>query len=500
MQSLRARFEVFSRADSVDNFQGQERGIVIVSTVRTNGHGGFTRSPERLNVALSRARRLLVIVGDSQFFGSVRDKDGKYIIRYSYSDLKLTLGIIDPEDKAVQIILQERDPDFEEAEHKATDVKYTDWTDFKRHVLEPSIKEINAGTDIFVSYDTVTASRRISTVIFSVELIQPDEDILKKQGKISDEEVNEMAASLMIELKDENIIFTFKEALQIVIFADGDINKIRRNVELLKRAIARDTKIDSYYAWLSAAIRNDYAKKGSAGMDVVEDTFDEKLNEISVEEYYSLTNQEDEETNSEKAALIMDACFDQDILLSPGEEDEILEYFQSREIEISMIIDAINAINDGQRIGDKNDLINYILSYVATRKAGMVDEDEEIELNQEQLRTLAAKCKKTFANITDGDIKLKYNECVAIINDILARDKKPDLEAEFTRLATDIKKYLDDGNDIFNYLAFIRADIRQPHEEKNLIGKKKKQQKNSFHNFSQRDYDVAELERKLTGF
>ena len=98
MQSLRARFEVFSRADSVDNFQGQERGIVIVSTVRTNGHGGFTRSPERLNVALSRARRLLVIVGDSQFFGSVRDKDGKYIYRNVIEKIKANGGFINYKD------------------------------------------------------------------------------------------------------------------------------------------------------------------------------------------------------------------------------------------------------------------------------------------------------------------------------------------------------------------------------------------------------------------
>ena len=93
MQSLKARFDISTRTDSVDNFQGQERGIVIVSTVRTN-NAGFTRSPERLNVALSRARRLLVVVGNSQFFSSVKDKDGNYIYRNVIDKIKQNGGFI----------------------------------------------------------------------------------------------------------------------------------------------------------------------------------------------------------------------------------------------------------------------------------------------------------------------------------------------------------------------------------------------------------------------
>ena len=56
---------------TVDAFQGKECEIIFLSTVRSNtkknvGQAlGFLRSPNRLNVALSRARRLLVIVGNS---------------------------------------------------------------------------------------------------------------------------------------------------------------------------------------------------------------------------------------------------------------------------------------------------------------------------------------------------------------------------------------------------------------------------------------------------
>ncbi|MCK8827059.1 AAA domain-containing protein [Natroniella acetigena] len=58
------------RVGTVDRFQGMERDIVIVSMVRNNPNNaiGFARSPERINVALSRAKELLVLVGSTQLF------------------------------------------------------------------------------------------------------------------------------------------------------------------------------------------------------------------------------------------------------------------------------------------------------------------------------------------------------------------------------------------------------------------------------------------------
>lgn len=58
------------RIDVVDKFQGMERNIVIVSTVRSNKKNkmGFADRIERINVAFSRAKRLLIVVGDKQFF------------------------------------------------------------------------------------------------------------------------------------------------------------------------------------------------------------------------------------------------------------------------------------------------------------------------------------------------------------------------------------------------------------------------------------------------
>ena len=92
LKELRNKYkEIPIRVSTVDRFQGMERNIIIVSMVRSNriatdknqkydstlygnlGYQeqkelGFAKSPNRLNVALSRAKRLLIIVGNSELF------------------------------------------------------------------------------------------------------------------------------------------------------------------------------------------------------------------------------------------------------------------------------------------------------------------------------------------------------------------------------------------------------------------------------------------------
>lgn len=57
---------------TVDSFQGQERDVIILSLTRSNPDGliGFLSEYRRTNVAMSRARRHLLVVGDSSTVGS----------------------------------------------------------------------------------------------------------------------------------------------------------------------------------------------------------------------------------------------------------------------------------------------------------------------------------------------------------------------------------------------------------------------------------------------
>lgn len=88
---------------TVDSFQGQERDIIILDMVRANPHAevGFTLQPNRLNVALSRAREKLIIVTNlatyqrhrefSEIIDRIRNMPNTCITHLTASDLDVTL-------------------------------------------------------------------------------------------------------------------------------------------------------------------------------------------------------------------------------------------------------------------------------------------------------------------------------------------------------------------------------------------------------------------------
>lgn len=63
-------FEV--QAATIDSFQGQEKEIIYISLVRSNDEQkiGFLKDYRRMNVAMTRARKKLVIIGDSATIGN----------------------------------------------------------------------------------------------------------------------------------------------------------------------------------------------------------------------------------------------------------------------------------------------------------------------------------------------------------------------------------------------------------------------------------------------
>jgi superfamily I DNA and/or RNA helicase len=57
---------------TVDSFQGQERDLIAISLTRSNRAGdiGFLSDIRRMNVGMTRARRKLLLVGDSSTLGA----------------------------------------------------------------------------------------------------------------------------------------------------------------------------------------------------------------------------------------------------------------------------------------------------------------------------------------------------------------------------------------------------------------------------------------------
>lgn len=63
------------KVGTVEDFQGLERKVVLISTVRTCSNGvtidvsrqlGFVKCPKRLNVSISRSRAMVIVVGKAR--------------------------------------------------------------------------------------------------------------------------------------------------------------------------------------------------------------------------------------------------------------------------------------------------------------------------------------------------------------------------------------------------------------------------------------------------
>ena len=94
-----SRTNLHVRVANVDAYQGQEADVAFFSITRSNDVGalGFLRSDQRINVALSRAREALVIVGDSEFISEIHGDS---------NPLRRVLGFIQatPESSALELM------------------------------------------------------------------------------------------------------------------------------------------------------------------------------------------------------------------------------------------------------------------------------------------------------------------------------------------------------------------------------------------------------------
>lgn len=99
---------------TVDDFQGDERDIIILSMVRnpenpTRSNPGFINAYQRINVALSRARRLLIVVGNRKYLEDkgvidLPDVHGKGRDRHNFHVYEEIIGTIERYGKVIDDI------------------------------------------------------------------------------------------------------------------------------------------------------------------------------------------------------------------------------------------------------------------------------------------------------------------------------------------------------------------------------------------------------------
>eukprot|EP00172_Hildenbrandia_rubra_P001779 Plantae.Rhodophyta-Hildenbrandia_rubra.ctg23729.p1 GENE.Plantae.Rhodophyta-Hildenbrandia_rubra.ctg23729~~Plantae.Rhodophyta-Hildenbrandia_rubra.ctg23729.p1 ORF type:complete len:743 (+),score=108.94 Plantae.Rhodophyta-Hildenbrandia_rubra.ctg23729:225-2231(+) len=107
------------RVSSCEEFQGQESRVIIISTVRSSKEFeefdrrynlGFVRCPKRMNVAITRAQALLIVVGNPDVLAS--NKNWRALIRYAVENGAYTGDVREPE----ELFLDEDDEESDEEE------------------------------------------------------------------------------------------------------------------------------------------------------------------------------------------------------------------------------------------------------------------------------------------------------------------------------------------------------------------------------------------------
>jgi len=86
------------RTGTVDRFQGMEMDVILLSMVRNHDNKqddiGFAKDYRRLNVALSRARELLVLIGSAKMFTErARQRDTRQMYTHVLEAAKKQNGL-----------------------------------------------------------------------------------------------------------------------------------------------------------------------------------------------------------------------------------------------------------------------------------------------------------------------------------------------------------------------------------------------------------------------
>ena len=78
---------------TIDGYQGKEKEVIIISLTRCNRNYqlGLFEDKRRMNVAITRAKRLCVIIGDSVTYK--HDEDYEVLFKESLKNLRTVVGV-----------------------------------------------------------------------------------------------------------------------------------------------------------------------------------------------------------------------------------------------------------------------------------------------------------------------------------------------------------------------------------------------------------------------
>lgn len=127
--------------------------------------------------------------------------EGKFKIEIGISELKLSLGVVNADSKAVKsILIDSATPDYDKAVEKASEKSFKDWYEFRRCVIDVAVNEINeVDNGTYVTYEPNKAGQggKVYSITFYIELGDKNKENKNSEhhdsGKIKNDttEINE---------------------------------------------------------------------------------------------------------------------------------------------------------------------------------------------------------------------------------------------------------------------------------------------------------------------
>lgn len=224
-----------------------------------------------------------VFKSEMDYQRAVTKSEGPYVITYNIVDLKLMLGIINPQENAeIAKALKKDNPDYERIEEKAKETgqtKMSNYTDFRRYALERGRKELNAKSSIHMEYEPVRMGRGGKVVSIRFTLSRKGEENPEKKADMIREKVESYknipvgqqahaATPKTVTAMDPAEVFVMidevldaapgelsaRDAGAVLEAADYNMDAIRNACALASRR----KDIDNLVGWLISAVRDGY--------------------------------------------------------------------------------------------------------------------------------------------------------------------------------------------------------------------------------------------------
>lgn len=219
-----------------------------------------------------------VLKSEMDYKRALTHTNGPFEIVYDLVELKLMLGIIDPQENAdIARALKKDSPDYYDIEKKAQEEgisKMSNYTDFRRYALERGKKELNQKSSIIMDYEPIRMGRggRVIRIKFTLSS-KKEAKTLETEAASNKKDIFELIDDVQ-ELFSEEI--TASGAKAILEAAELDMEKVKSAYTLSKRTV----KIENIVGWMITAIKEGY----SAATQPEERKFDFEQNEYKFDE------------------------------------------------------------------------------------------------------------------------------------------------------------------------------------------------------------------------